>query len=199
MARKNKRNQRKNLVQVVRCFCEGETEAEYIKVFINDRYKDYAFKTTVYKDPRTIVDKFKRTKKQNKDDIYVLIFDNDGRNTVASIIQEAKKEGAFVYYSNLCFELWLLLHFKDYHPSHVEHQKSYYKELEKRLNINNYEQYKGYRIIELLKNKSFDLEMNHKINERYPNLNDTNDVRLIEQNPYTNVGYIEQDVINKKS
>lgn len=205
------RNRRRDVVRkrqlsvVVRCFCEGETESEYIKGFIKGKNKHYKFQPVVCQDPQSIYDRHKAELKANKDNIHVLIFDNDNRSMdrLSKIMKKAKNEGALIYYSNLCFELWFLQILSNY-SKRVDKPKMYYRELEKTLGIDNYSGFKGSKIIELL-SKREDFEINNEIYmKKIDNLNEVDEIdKILEQNPYTNICFLEHDIeryssINKR-
>jgi hypothetical protein len=57
-----------------------------------------------------------------KADTVWAVFDRDKHDHVAEAIAGCESAGAQVAYSNPCFEVWLILHFEDYHASDDHHQ-----------------------------------------------------------------------------
>jgi RloB-like protein len=66
-----------------------------------------------------------------KADTIWAVFDQDNHLKVAEAIAGCESAGAQVAYSNPCFEVWLILHYEDYHAPDDHHQvQKRYKELD---------------------------------------------------------------------
>lgn len=50
------------------------------------------------------------------------VFDEDSHDRVVQSIEQCKAAGAYVAYSNPCFEVWLILHHEDFNKSDDRHQ-----------------------------------------------------------------------------
>ena len=120
---KNKKNRNIPVQPVFRIFCEGEkTEPLYIKGYIShfhsEKRRIILVGDTNKNTPVQLVDIAITAKKQGSvSDIIWVVFD---RESVAKYSHElhaqarnnAKKNGVEIALSNVCFELWLLLHFR---------------------------------------------------------------------------------------
>jgi hypothetical protein len=113
---------------VVLVLCEGEvTEPEYLQGLAKNRKNprvqiDVA---AVHGDPRTLVQAAKKRKadseskalRQGDDNLAFdsvwCVFDIDQHSYISDAKQIALENGIHVAVSNPCFELWLLLHFRD--------------------------------------------------------------------------------------
>lgn len=115
--------------------CEGEkTEPAYFNALKN-QYRG-ALISIEYVAPAgapiTIKDKVKarmvelrREQRYNpsaKADTVWAVFDQDEHLKVAEAIVGCESAGAQVAYSNPCFEVWLILHYEDYHAADNHHQ-----------------------------------------------------------------------------
>lgn len=117
MARNKRRSKGKLINPVYYVFCEGQTEAEYVKS-LNRRFKvNIDIKTNIQGNQisqRRIHAYLKNRTFDNKDRIF-LFYDID----VPEIYEKLKSiQDAELLISNPCLELWFLLHFKD-HRSHI--------------------------------------------------------------------------------
>ncbi|KAA3510074.1 RloB family protein [Agrobacterium rosae] len=85
-------------------------------------------------DPKTLADKALAFKKGSsgsgrrdassfeKNDQIWIMFDRDEHDKVKETIDNFKKAGIRVAYSNPCFELWLILHYEDFDRSYDRHK-----------------------------------------------------------------------------
>lgn len=114
--------------RIIRVLTEGKvTEPGYIRM-LERRYLDVKIEIDP-KDtgvPLTLVRLAREYQKQNKkrnpayDEIWC-IFDIDQHPNIEQAIQEARDSGIHVVISNPCFELWLVLHYRD-QTRHIDGQ-----------------------------------------------------------------------------
>lgn len=194
--RKSRNNiPKKKTPKTIRCFCEGETEKAYIDRILGNNCSKYDFKTKTINTLKEMKDEYER--RPNIWDKTIFIIDYDGKNNNVQLLSEMKRAGVLIYYSNYCFELFLLSHFDDFRANYEDNPNKYYIELEKRLNIEHYKKdKKGTDIINIMNAKGLFENKIEEINKMYPeNLNNISDIQnIINVNPYTNVGFIMQDL-----
>lgn len=142
MARKSFTRKQKSNILIV---CEGTTEEKYLNA-LKSVYRLPTVKIEVKNaeggSAQEIIDIAKRAvtyeKKKGKDtqfeEIYC-VFDNDNKNMNTEIfpaVNSMYKEGFNPIYSNMCFEMWLGMHFEDFpikkynNPSDVENKLKYF-------------------------------------------------------------------------
>lgn len=206
--KRSKRCKKKQLSTVVNCYCEGETEIEYVNRFIKGKNSQYKIKTARMNSIKLMYERYKKECKKNKDHIYVFIFDNDNnyndnksKDYFYKIIKEAIDNNILLYYSNLCFELWFIQVLSKYkYNKEIYNQKDYYKELNQLLGIKEYSKYKGLKIIDIIAEKEeFGIKREviyQEYMEQIDNLNTTtNDIKnILNTNPYTNICFLEHDL-----
>lgn len=92
-------------------FCEGETEAEYIR-FLRAKYRipiEIMTKVAGNSLTQRKIESYKAGKPKDPRDKDFLIYDAD----VKELIEKLKGINAELILSNPCIELWFLLHYKD--------------------------------------------------------------------------------------
>jgi hypothetical protein len=128
---------------VILIVCEGKrTEPEYLKGFVTAcRNPRVRIEVVAGRgDPKSLVEIAKRREQAAKDearrerddnlafDSVWCVFDMDDHPQIAAARQMAQRDGIQLAVSNPCFELWLLLHFRD-HPG-MQHRAVVRKLLE---------------------------------------------------------------------
>lgn len=120
---KKKNNKNIAVTPVFRMFCEGaKTEPLYIKGYINHFHSAkrniILVEDTNKNTPVQLVDIAIDSKKQGQDnDVIWVVFDREAVTKYSHQLhhnarQKAEKNGINIAFSNVCFELWLLLHFR---------------------------------------------------------------------------------------
>lgn len=119
--KKPKRN--KPLIPVFHIFCEGEkTEPYYIKGYVSHFHSEkrniILVEDTKKNTPVQLVEVAKDHKaKGNKDDVYWVVFDRESTVKYSHELHLkakslADRNNIEIAFSNVCFEIWLLLHLK---------------------------------------------------------------------------------------
>ena len=110
----------RDLEKYIRIFSEGEvTEIKYFRGLFRDRQLRGAdIQKPSNHSPLGIVaaaiEAQKEAKKLGiaKEDIHIwVVFDRDGHANIPDAIQKANANGIHIAFSNICFELWVLLHY----------------------------------------------------------------------------------------
>lgn len=122
----SRRRNPRELNKKIMIYCEGETEKQYFDM-LSRKYskstvtsKRISVKTKVMgnKNPLNLVKEAIRTlehdRKKNNVDLAYVVFDNDCHKDeeISTAMQLAKKNKLEVVYSNITFDLWILLHFE---------------------------------------------------------------------------------------
>jgi len=173
---KRKPRNKKLLIPTFHIFCEGEkTEPYYIKGYVSHNYSDkkniILVEDTNKNTPVQLVEvAVKHKTVGNKGDVYWVVFDREAITKYSHDLHLkakalANKHNIEIAFSNVCFELWLLLHLK-YSTASYEScddllAKSDLKKLLKKKGIDNYD--KGYAFLfDALKNDISDALKNAK-------------------------------------
>ena len=115
---------------VLHIYCEGEkTEPNYLNDYIakyfptNRLLKVVKIETTKKNTPKQLVDEAAAAKaaaKKNSldDDVFWVVYDRESEQKYsdklhAAAYDKAQKHAIYLAISNVCFEVWLLLHFHD--------------------------------------------------------------------------------------
>ncbi len=122
--RRSRSSQFKSYSKRVLILCEGETEVKYFQGFKGDEQRRRRFVSVdvdIYQpqnySPRGLVEEAKnkikgaRQAKNAFDSVWVL-FDRDRHANIADAFVMAEAHNINVAFSNVCFELWILLHFE---------------------------------------------------------------------------------------
>jgi hypothetical protein len=120
---KPKKSNRQSVKPVFKMFCEGEkTEPLYIKGYINyfhsDKRNIIVVEDTNKNTPVQLVDVAINAKAQGNDkDVIWVLFDRESEvkyehELHAGARQKALANGIQIAFSNVCFEFWILLHFR---------------------------------------------------------------------------------------
>lgn len=125
---KKKKSGTRSVAPVLHIFCEGEkTEPNYLEKYIQtnfagDRTRNVIkIEPTKKNTPVQLVDEAVQRKKSDdcpKNDVFWVVYDREAVSKYPDTLhetafQKAKKHGINIALSNVCFEIWLLLHFKD--------------------------------------------------------------------------------------
>lgn len=116
-------------------YCEGKnTEPAYFNA-LRDFYRGTIIEIQCVGAagvPTTIRDrakehqlKLKKEKRKNPsaaNDTIWAVFDRDDHSNVPDVLQGCESAGVKTAYSNPCFEVWLILHYEDYHAADDRHQ-----------------------------------------------------------------------------
>ncbi len=120
-----KRNDPRKLNPVMHIFCEGEkTEPNYLKGYLdefipgNRSLKVIRIEPTKKNTPMQLVEKAIREKKSSPEgDLFWVVYDRENENKYPGSIHararvKADNNNVKIALSNICFEVWLLLHFR---------------------------------------------------------------------------------------
>lgn len=127
MPKSRKDRTEKNLKPVLRIYCEGaKTEPNYIQGYLdkffsaNRRLRIVRIEDTKKNTPKQLVDEAvsakQRAKKDGLTDSYWVVYDRESEHKYSEQLHhdaynKAQKNDVCVSLSNVCFEVWLLLHF----------------------------------------------------------------------------------------
>lgn len=120
MRKRKSSKQPQKLNPVLRIYTEGEkTEINYVKSYIKDYLKQaghigHAVIVVQPDDysPYGLLQAAINDKDRLANDQIWLVFDCDGHDNKAKTFAEAKNKNINIAYSSICFETWILLHFK---------------------------------------------------------------------------------------
>ena len=187
----NKRQLLSNYLIVV----EGETEQLYLESLKSlmdyERKKQINIKIVKANagNAKTFVqDAIKLKKKLELPNVYV-VFDNDNYKYIADAFALAEKNDIRIIYSNICFELWFLLHFK-FTTSQFEKCNKLILQLKrhfpgyKKASYKTYEKFNGI-MTDAMENAKKLEDFHQKHSQRIP---------LWELNPYTNMHHLIKEV-----
>ena len=124
---KNRIRPEKKLLPKLHIYCEGaKTEPNYLNAYIgknfpgNVRLKIIEIVPTKKNTPKQLVDEAVHAKKHihPEGDIFWAVYDRESRHKYSDklhmeALQKARGNNIKIGFSNVCFELWLLLHFQD--------------------------------------------------------------------------------------
>lgn len=210
---KQRKNGKRNLRPVFYVFCEGEkTEPYYLDHYVKNHcagYKNiqihriklsdvWSIAKTNRTDPVSLVTLAVRKKEKSptaKEDRYWCVYDREAANKVKAQIHVkalalAAEKGICIAFSNVCFEVWILLHKQSTCASYAS-----YDDLRKRSKLTEYfpDYDKGDRRefsdADITHAKSMARRMNaNTLNVPVSRLSDENiHCRLVDFNPYTDV------------
>lgn len=195
--------QRKRNTQTIRknvyISCEGETEEAYLKG-LKKRFKDVATikisnsNRTAAKDVVKNL-KNKYSKEYDKSDLKYCVFDCDdnSQNDINEALKLAEKEHARVIFSNPCFEIWLLWHFKN-DFSFQNSNDNLKREIEKLLKPNYWTYKNNPTLYDLLESKRSNAQMNH-VHRKSQLERDNIPQYSRESNPFSNMDDLLSDLI----
>lgn len=157
-------------------FCEGKTEEVYF-----NRLNQLAKKSNisvkakeVSQSASALVNEAIRARKISPYEVYVVFDkDNNTNQAIEQAISLARRNNIGVAFTNVCFELWLLLHYEKVFVNSLSHSRLYSK-INGHINIQDY------------KNRKGDQAIIHKIAENFIFAVKSND-ELMEQNSFWKV------------
>lgn len=177
MGRKSKLKKLKSQKYIL---CEGKSEERYFSM-LKRKYRRNLIKIKCIDcgNKKILTEAVKFRREHFSDEIYV-VFDADEMNKedIEWCEQYAKRNNLHLIFSNVCFEVWILLHY-EYFISDLSKQVLFHKIADK-MEIANYEKFKGER---------YDKWLYDCVNIAASNadkLRDNNPV--LYQNPYTDLG-----------
>lgn len=127
MPKKNRNRAQKSLAPVFHIYCEGEkTEPNYFRGYIeksfpgNRRLSIIRIEDTKKNTPVQLVEeavKAKNSKGCPEGDVFWVVFDRESEAKYSKELhqkayQQAQANGVNIALSNVCFEIWILLHFE---------------------------------------------------------------------------------------
>lgn len=122
---KKRNNSNKEVKPVFHIFCEGETEECYLHGYINKFYSgnrrlkvikiEHSNKNTA---KELVEDAIKSQKNCPEGDVFWVVYDRESKQKYPDenhkiAYDRAKPKNISIAISNVCFEVWLLLHFQD--------------------------------------------------------------------------------------
>ncbi|WP_417809977.1 RloB family protein [Thioclava sp.] len=200
---------------VIHIFCEGEkTEPSYIKGYIdkffpginNKGFKVIDVKNTKKNTPRELVNEACKLRASSttpsKDSVWV-VYDREATAKYEDrlhqeAIDKARAKNISVALSNVCFELWLLLHFQENNAQYSSCDDLLRKSnLKKHLNdvgINNYE--KSFEGVFEKINGNIELAITRadRMNRSTLDASQHDESKPHMLNPYTNIGALLADI-----
>lgn len=190
-----KRAETRELRKRTLIYCEGETEQKYFTM-LKSKYKGLPVDINVKKAsdtaPGKMVDTLIEKKKYEKEweRIYV-VFDKDrnSRQSLEKACKLAKENNITVLYTNECFELFILSHYKKIRTVHSSDML--YKKLELELGVKKYADLKG-------KDLNYLIDRIH-IAEENCNSFSKDLYSSFDVNPYTNIGHYLKEIFYTKS
>lgn len=197
---RKRKSKKLNLRPTVRIYCEGKTEENYFNmlkqkyhqanVSINSRYS-IKVKAMARSGMALLHDVLENPKLNIQDKIY-LVFDHDehSQQELLECFDLAKKSkyDITILFSNICFEVWILMHFEPVSAAYTRPQlfsklsgKQYFNE--------EYSRNKGQKINILRDKVSTAVKNANRISS--PNDEST---KIIKKDPYTNVNLYLKDI-----
>ncbi|MCV6639264.1 RloB family protein [Candidatus Albibeggiatoa sp. nov. NOAA] len=200
-----KRNKvKRNLKPVLHIYCEGEkTEPNYISGYINQKFPTnrrlqvIKVEPTKKNTPKQLVDEaIKKDKDCPADDIFWVVYDRESEQKYKQPIHKeaynkAQKHGINIALSNVCFEVWLLLHFQSsvahYHSDDDLRKNSSLRQEFKKRGLKDYE--KGNPNIFHIISSNIDnaRQRAKKLNQNTINSADVSWTKPYQLNPYTDM------------
>lgn len=192
MARKSGTKKQKSNILIV---CEGETEKKYLNA-LKSSYRLTTVKVKVENakggSAQEVVDFAEKKRdyenkkgKENRIDEVYCVFDNDNKNIETEIlpaIKKMKEKDFGIIYSNICFEMWLGMHYDDFLIKKYRTPSCVEKELKKYdTNFHKTE----YDVAKYINNIPKALAKSKKMN--CDNSNCPNTAQELLVNPYTNM------------
>ena len=123
---KPNRRPKRQIRTVMHIYCEGaKTEPNYLSGYIDEFFSDnrslkiIKIEPTKKNTPKQLVDEAVTAKKENpKGDTFWVVYDRESRTKYADSLHAETRNFADAHdvniaLSNVCFEVWLLLHFED--------------------------------------------------------------------------------------
>ncbi len=130
---KKRKAQKKELKPNLHIFCEGEkTEPNYLNGYIERRFPGTRLspiRKTEKNTPIQLVEEAVVRKEQAPDgDLFWVVFDREAKNKYSDALHnearaKAESSGVRIAFSNVCFEVWILLHFQKTVPAYASYSQ----------------------------------------------------------------------------
>lgn len=188
-------------------YCEGETEKRYFEMLTNKyrritiNTKRISVKTKVMgkKSPIHIVQEAIKTYQHDQSKFQIhkcyVVFDNDlaDISEIQKAIKLARENNIEIIYSNISFDIWVLLHYKEVNK--YLSKENLYEELKKEMRVKSYEDLKGTDLSSYIEDR---IQLAYNNACKNENMNETLQ-RSISTNPYTNVHHYIKEIfqVNK--
>jgi hypothetical protein len=202
MPKKKKKNQnvKLQLKPVMHIFCEGEkTEPNYIQGYMHHEHSGklrldiIRVEETDKNTPKQLVDIAADLKRESPSiDKFWVVYDREHEHKYPALIHRQARNKANandikIAFSNVCFEVWILLHFEQ-HLGSFDSYDDLWKRSRLRNNLPNYE--KGCRnLYDRLKDRVSNARQNaKKMNAHTERHADSSWKHLDQWNPYTDFG-----------
>lgn len=206
---KKKTKGNKKVAPVFHIFCEGEkTEPYYINDYIKHHHSEHrnivVVEETKKNTPVQLVD-VAIDKRNNKNDVYWVVFDRESVTKYSHELhsnarKKAKDNNISIAFSNVCFELWFLLHF-NYSTASYESCKnllknSNLKKVLKSRGIEDYEKGFPYLFDVLKTDVEAAIKNSEKLKQEILKSSNPKKDSIIQLNPYTDVHELFIDIQN---
>ncbi|WP_283596390.1 RloB family protein [Ligilactobacillus aviarius] len=161
-------------------YCEGESEEKYFYM-LNQKYNgsNIKIKNLGKGQLEFVNDVIKHHKYDKADEVYAA-FDADDMNNqeIDKCFKQCSINGINILFSNVCFEVWLLLHYEYFDMDYT--RDILYQKLEKHMKLNKYTDFKGQSYVPYLMDK---------VNQAIQNINklSTSDNYNKYSNPYSTI------------
>lgn len=203
MATRTRKKKHKHTNKQIIIYCEGFTEKHYFDM-LKSKYSrsNITVKTeSLGLTNQELVEKVIEKKKRNKSDLTIIVFDYDDNpvNKIEKSFKLARENNIEIWYSNKCFEVWLLLHFQNLKDQNLK-INAVISNLEKYTEVENWKDYKNEKFEDL---KEYFID---NVNLAYENANITlqgdGDICHdyspfnIQKYPYTNIHFNLKKIFN---
>lgn len=206
MMPKNRNKNKKQLLPVLHIYCEGEkTEPNYLNGYINKKYSDnrrlrvVKVEKTNKNTPKQLIEvavAAKENQNTPEGDKFWVVYDREGKHKYSdkdheTAYQNAKKHNIDIALSNVCFEVWLLLHFQNtvtVYSCYDDLRKNSNLRAEcKKVGINDYDKADKKIFDAISENIKTASERAEKMNETTKNSANSSCTKPYQLNPYTDV------------
>jgi hypothetical protein len=206
--KRNRPTHRKPLLPVFHIYCEGEkTEPNYLKSYLerahpgNRRLNVVKVEKTSKTTPKQLVDEAIKAKKDRhspKGDIFWVVYDRENKSKYSDDLHrqaytKANQNKIGVALSNVCFEVWILLHFE-----HCTAAYTCYDDLRRRSNLKahlpNYEKGDKSMFDNMLDNIDIAKRNAISMNRITIESSDPSWTKPFQWNPYTDVYKLIDDI-----
>lgn len=201
---KKRSNPDKEVKPVFHIYCEGETEEYYLEGYINKFYSgNRRLKVIKIEKPakntaEELVDEvITHQRKCPKGDLFWVVYDRESEQDYSEkkhkiAYDRAEPKNISIAISNVCFEIWILLHFQDtvqpyYNYQDLKKHSRLREECRKR-GLTDYEK-ASKQLFEIFKKVEIDQarERAERMNQSTKNSADSSWKKPYQWNPYTNI------------
>lgn len=204
---KKKDNKTMSLGRVFHIYCEGEkTEPNYLKGYIAERVPSklrrlYKLEPTEKNTPvqlvgEAVTKKLEVNLKGCTEDIFWVVYDRESPQKYSDklhdeAMRKAKKDGIHIAFSNVCFEVWILLHFQktvaQYHNYDDLKKNSSLRDKFREAGFSDYDKAGKYHFKILSAHVDEARKRAKSLNEDTQKCADPSDNKPYQLNPYTDV------------